>query len=490
MKNKLYNEKNDNLRWKAITSVFIKLLERFISMGSQVVFSIIIARFLTPDAYGIMAITSIFIVLSTVLVESGLSVGIVQKKELTSLDIYTMFWASVVLSFCIYIFIYFLSPFVAEFYKLPEVSSILRVYAISIFFTSTCSICNGLISRKLEYNNQLKSSVLATFISGIIGVYLCFLNLGVWTLVVQYLIQQFLYMVFLLYSIKFIPKIQFSPKSFKVLFSFSSKILFARIISSIYIELRNIIIGKLYDSNTLGLFYKGRQIPATVATATDYSLQGVMFSVYSKVQDDTKTLKYFVKRSMKLSSYILFPMLFGLAAIAEPLVDVLLTDKWANCVPFFRIACLNFALQPLCSSNVQAINSMGRSDLTLKIELENKFFALLIIFISSFFSVYIIAASVFVTQLIALIQFSCLSNKIIDYGFTEQLYDIYPELLISTVMACSVYSLSSLNISSLSLMIIQIIFGIFLFVILSHVFRMKSYIYILENTGAFRIYRK
>lgn len=469
-----------SLKNRAVVSIFLKFSERFITTGMQVIISIIIARLLAPEDYGIIALINVFITLSTVLIESGFGVGLVQKKELGENDIHTVFYSSLVLAVIIYILIYATSPFVSEFYGIADITPVLRIYAISIIMASMSSVLNSIVSRRLEYGKQLFASVISTFVSGGIGIWMAYTGFGVWALVYQQIAQRLIYVIVMFITTKYFPILKFSKQCFTEILNFSWKIVAAKLIATFYNEVRNLIIGKKYDSNVLGFYNKGQQIPATVATATDYSLQNVMFSVYSKTQDDIWQLKNMVRRSMKLSAYILFPMMIGLLVVADPLVRVLLTEKWIGCVPFFQISCLTYMMQPVNTANVQAINALGKSDLVLKKEIEKRIVATVLIIIAVFINVYAIAISAFIVQIYGWIQYMILNKRILGYGVREQLGDIIPIILASVLMGVVTSLVGILEISPLSTLIIQVLVGVIIYIITSLVFRLDSLSYLID----------
>lgn len=469
-----------NLRNRAIISVVIKMAERFITTGMQVIISIIIARLLAPEDYGIIALINVFITLSTVLIESGFGVGLVQKKNVEGRDIDTIFYSSLGLSMIIYTFVFFLAPLVSVFYGIDDITPVLRVYAISIIVASMSSVLNAIVSRNLEYGKQLYGSILSTIISGAIGIWMAYAGYGVWALVFQQIVQRLIYMIVMFIVTKYWPKLQFSKRCFKEVLNFSWKVVVTKMISTFYNEVRNLIIGKKYSGDILGFYNKGQQIPATVATATDYSLQNVMFSVYSKTQDDIPQLKNMVRRSMKLSAYILFPMMIGLLVISEPLVRILLTDKWVGCVPFFKIACLTYMMQPVNTANVQAINALGKSNMVLKKEIEKRIFATILIVISVFINVYAIAISAFFVQIYGWIQYMVLNKTILGYGVFEQLKDIIPITVITVFMGFITSIVGKIFATPLCTLVIQILVGIVVYVLLSIIFRIDSLVYIIK----------
>ncbi len=467
----------NNLKKKALSSATIKLIEKLLTTGLQLVISIVLARILSPDDYGTIALINVFISLSNVFVESGLGVGLVQKKDLSQKDINTVFISGIVISIVIYGTIFLISPFVGAFYSNDIIPNVLRVYALSVILGSMTSVPNSLASRNLQYQKQLIPAVIAVVISGSVGVLLACKGYGVWALVYQQIIQRIVYLMVISILIKYKPKLEFSYESFKVIFGFTWKIVVARLISAFFNEVRNLIIGKKYSSSQLGYYNKGHQFPATIATSTDYSLQSVMFSVYSKEQDNVEKLKSMVRRTMKLSSYVLFPMMFGLIAISKPLVIVVLTEKWLPAVPFMRIACLAYALQPINTANGQAINALGRSDVSLKLELIKRIIAICLIVGAVFISVEAIAWTLVLVAVVGNVTYFFANVKLLNYGIKEQIKDLLPAFLLSFVVCIISYSISFIQLDNKIILVLQILTGVVVYITGSYLFKIDSYEY-------------
>lgn len=467
---------DSSLQNKAISSLLLKFIEKCFSLGVQLVISIILARILSPNDYGIIAIINVFIVLSVVFIDSGFGVGLIQKKDLESIDINTMFTMSLLMSIALYALIFLFAPVLAIIYEMPIITSVLRVYGITIIISSICSVQNSILSRWLEYKKQLIATIIATFISGAIGIWMAYVGYGVWALVFEQLIQKIVYMAILFFIIKFKFKIAFNKSSFQNIFRFSWKLVASKLILTLSGQTRNLVIGKKYSSEVLGYYNKGQQIPSTVASATDYSLQGVLFSVYSRAQDNPVRLKSMVRRSMKLSSYILFPMMIGIAAVSPSLVRVLLTEKWLFSVPFMRIACFIYMIQLINTANIQAINATGNSKIYLKVELIKCIVDLgLLVVCILFFDVYVLAISSIAVTLIGWLFYVFYSKKILNYCLKEQLRDILPALLLSLLMGACVLLMAMFEIHSILSLFLQILVGIIVYIVGSKILGLESF---------------
>lgn len=480
-------EPNENLRNKAISSVLLKTIEKFISTFVQLIISIILARLLSPNDYGVIAIVNVFIVISNVFLESGLAVGLVQRKKIEDIDISTIFIASVVMGIFLYFIIFSFAPFVSDFYEMNILTDVLRIYGITIIISSVSSVYNSIISRRLKYRIPLIATLVSSIISGVLGILLAYNGFGVWALVYQYLIQRGIYLILIVIFSKYIPKIKFSLKSFKNIISFSWKIFLARFIATIFGQIRNLIIGKQYNDEILGYYNKGCQYPNIISTSIDYSIQSVMFSVYSKLQDDLFELKNAVRRTMKLSAYILFPILIGFACVAEPFVHILLTDKWLPAVPFIQIACITCMFDPVNSANAQSINALGKSNYTLILEIIKRTAAVILLIIAIVLkNIYFMAITQTIVQLVGWLAYMILNKKVLKYDFKEQLIDILPILFLSAFMGVLVYLFNFININYYIKITIQIIAGVLIYFVGSVILKIDSFKYIISFISKLR----
>lgn len=472
---------NDKIKNNVVNSLIVKFLEKFLISIIQLVISIIIARLLNPSDFGTIVILGVFISIPSVIIDSGLAVGLIQKRELTIDDTNTSFTIAFFFSFFLYIVYFNIAPLISNFYKIDDLVMLIRVYSLSIFFSSLNSIFNSLLSRNFRYKVQLITSLFSLIFSGISTILMALHGFGIWSLVFQNILFNLSYFLILLSIFAGSVRFYFSKESFLYLFNFSWKILLARLLNSLFVELKNLVIAKQYSNLQLGLYTKGSQIPATIATSTDYSIQNVMFAVYSRSQDDLLRLRTLVRRSVKITTYILFPMMIGLATVAKPIVQILLTDKWLESVPFLQITSLIFMLQPLISANYQAVNSIGRSDINLKIEVINKISAIiLLLFFSLTFNILVFMWATFFVSLLNWFQYLFISRNLLKYSIREQIGDILPAFSLSTLMGVIVYLITMLKMNVNLTFITQVITGISIYILFSLMFKIESFMYLIS----------
>lgn len=466
-----------------MSSLIWKLLERGGTQGVQFVVQIIIARLLMPEDYGIISIVMIFVSIANVFIQSGFSTALIQKKNVDELDYSSVFYVSLLSSIGLYIIIFISSPYIAQFYNNSLVSPVLRVLALTLFFGVFNSIQNAKIARNLEFKKLFLSSIAGTLISGFIGLVAAYKGLGVWALVLQQLLNQAIITAILWFTVDWKPKAIFSLTRVKKLFSFGSKLLLSSLIDTVDREIRSLIIGRIYSPAILGYFNRGKQFPQFIVGNIDGSIQSVMLPTLSQEQDNIPRVKEMVRRSIVTSSYLVFPMMIGLAVIAEPLVIILLTEKWLPSVPFIQIFCLSFSLWPIHSANLQAINALGRSDIFLKLEVLKKILGLIILLISLKFGVYGIALGSLFSGIISSIINVKPNAKLLNYNYVEQWRDIVPSLVLSLLMGAIISVVKWLPISAFLMITLQIALGIFVYVLLSYIFKLESYHYLINTIG-------
>jgi teichuronic acid exporter len=453
-------------------------MERGGTQGIQFIVQIVLARLLLPEDYGIIALVLVFIAIANVFVQSGLNTSLIQKKEADEIDFSSVFYVSLLIAGLFYIILFLTVPFIAEFYNKQQLIPVLRVLAVTLFFGAFNSIQNAIIARNMQFKKLFFSSTGAILISGIVGIYMACAGYGVWALVGQQIINQLSISLILWFTVKWRPRLIFSHRRVKELFSFGWKLLVSSLIYTIYIDLRSLVIGKMFEAEILGLYNRGQQFPAVLVSNIDGSIQSVMFPVLASQQDSRPRVKDMMRRAIVTSSFVTFPMMVGLAVTAEPLVKLLLTDKWLPCVPFLQIFCASHALMPIHTANLQAINALGRSDIFLKLEIIKIIVGLSVLGITVFYGVYAIALGAVLSGIISTFINAYPNKELLDYSYIEQWNDIMPSLLLSLVMGAVVYCFKWLGLSALITLIIQVCVGVILYVGMARIFKLECFNYL------------
>lgn len=466
---------------KVLSSIFWKLMERGGTQGIQFIVQIVLARMLLPEEYGIIALIGIFITIANVFVQSGLNTALIQKKDANETDFSSVFYLSLFIACSLYVILFFAAPLIGDFFKEPRLISVLRVLSLTLFFGAFNSIQNAVIARKMQFKKLFFSSFGAILISGSVGIIMAYSAFGVWALVGQQITNQLTITIILWFIVKWRPHLLFSVERVRRLFSYGWKLLVSSLIETLYMNLRNIIIGKMYNPKMLGFYNTGDQFPSVIVSNINGSIQSVMLPALSSQQDNITRVKDMVRRSIVTSSFFVFPMMVVLAAIAEPLVKILLTDKWLPCVPFLRISCASYALWPIHTANLQAINALGRSDIFLKLEIIKKIVGFAILGLSIFYGVYAIAIGMLISGIISTFINAYPNRKLLNYSYKEQWRDIMPSLLLSLLMGIIIYSIQLVELNERNTLIIQVFVGIVFYIIMAKVLKFECFEYLLNT---------
>ena len=476
--------KQENFRRKVTIAFMWKLLER---MGYQLVnfvIQVVLARLLSPEHFGIIAIMLVFVTLANVFNQNSLNLALVQNKDVDENDYSSVLYVSLFIAMVLYILAYVAAPFIEKTYKINDFALLFRVLMLILFFGAFNSIQLAKVQRELDFEKVFYSNIIGIIFAGIVGISLAYAEFGIWALVVYHLVNNLMCCIVMWFTIKWRPKLVFSISRIKILFSFGWKLLVSGLIATLYDNLRSLIVGKKYDSTVLGYYSRGNSFPYLVVSSIDGSIQSVMLPALSEYQDNKQRVKSGMRKAMISSSFFVIPMMVGLAAIAKPLVLVLLTSKWLPCVPFIQIHCLLYMFYPMASANLQAMNAIGRSDYYLKLEIIKKIngVLLLCIVVLYFEDVKYIAWSGVFAALINSVINAYPNKKLLNYSYLEQLKDLTPSLIMSAVMFTAIYFLGLTldNISPIILILFQIISGTIVYIGLAYVFKVEAFQYFWE----------
>lgn len=459
-----------------------KLLERFGVLGIQFVLQIILARILDPAHYGVLSMMVIFTTLANVFIQNGFNTALIQNKDTTEEDYSSVFWVTLGIAGVLYGIIFFTAPLIASFYAMPDIVAPLRVLALMLFPGALNSVQLAKVSRELDFKKVFVSNIGGVVLSGVVGIVIALNGGGLWALVAQTMLNVFVVCIVMFVTVKWRPRFVINFKRVKVLFSFGWKLLVSGLIDTLYQDLRSLVIGKKYDSSTLGYYNRGKQFPQFIINAINGTVQSVMLPVMSAKQDERDEVKHMMRRSISISAYIIFPMMAGLAACSAPIISLLLTDKWLPCVPYMQIYCFTLAFYPVHSCNLQTINAMGRSDMFLKLEIIKKSYGIiaLVIAVFCFDSPIAIAMTGVITTFLSCFVNAYPNKKIVGYSYAEQMKDILPAFALSIVMAVCVYAVQFLGLGNIVTLLIQVPLGIVIFIAGSAIFRFKSFKYVLN----------
>ncbi|ULT56202.1 lipopolysaccharide biosynthesis protein [Neobacillus drentensis] len=470
--------KEKNLKNKVVSGLFWTFGEKMMTQGVSFALSIILARLLMPNEYGVIALILVFINLANVFVSTGIGESLIQKKDADETDFSTIFYCSFVISIFLYVILFFTAPFIASFYDNAELLWVLRVLALVIPVSSISTIQEAYVSKNMIFKKFFLSNLGGTLVSGLIGILMAYYGFGIWALVAQYLISTIVGTIILFFTISWRPRLIFSVKSAKELMGFGWKLVVTNLIISLYSELRSLIIGKVYTMSDLAYYNRGNQFPSIIITNINTAISKVVFPAMAEVNDDIMSLKTLTRRAMKITAYLIFPLMIGLMSVANSLIMVLLTEKWLFVVPFLQICCVYWLFQPMQTANWQAIKALGRSDLLMNLEILKKVIGVLILLISMNISVYALAISNAVFAGISMIINMIPNKKLINYSMREQIRDIAPALLLSIAMGGIVYTFSWLSLPAILTLALQIFCGGIIYLGSSYMFKLDSFLYL------------
>ena len=468
-----------------LSSLFWKFLERGGDQATQLIVQLVLARLLAPSAFGTIAIVQVFIAFANVFINSGFGDALVQKKEPDDLDYSSVLYFSLFIAAAIYGFIFLSAPAFAGFYSNAALVPVLRVLSLNLFPGALNSVQNAYVAKHLMFRKQFLSSTAAGLLSGIVGIFLAFIGFGVWALVFQQIISQVTVTVILWLTVKWRPSLKFSVKRIRILFAFGSKLLLSGLINTFFDNLITLIIGRRYSPGTLGFHNKGESLPRTLTISINGAIDEVMLPTFASFQDRLEALKNAVRRSIMTSSFLIFPMMIGLAVIAEPLVRLLLTETWLPAVPFIQIYAVTMMFFPIHTTNLQAIKAIGRSDMFLKLEIIKTVLALVVLLISLPFGVIAIAFSSLITTILSIFINAYPNRKFLNYSYKEQMLDLLPAFLLSGAMGLAVYLLNYLTLAVWLKLILQIFTGIIIYFGSAKLFKIEIFEYLLTTSREF-----
>lgn len=464
-------------RESVLGSFLYKAAESFGNQGIAFVVNIILARLIDPSDYGILTLLAIFIAIARVIIQSGLSTALVQKPDVEDIDYSGAFWFSFVLSTILYVLLFIFAPAIANFYEQEQITAVLRVLALMLFPGAFSVVHNAIVARERKFSQLMHSSLLATLISGIIGIIMAYAGYKYWALVAQQLSMQFILVFFLWRKLNWVPKFELNFSRLIVLLRFGWKLLVSGLFDVVYENLRGLIIGKKFNEADLGYYNRGRQFPELIVSSINNTIQSVLLPLLAEYQNKAEQFRAYLKKSLQLSTYIVFPMMMGLAMLAEPIVRVLLTDKWIACVPYLQLACLDFALFPIHTANLQAINAVGRSDVFLKLEIIKKTYGIAILLVSVIYfnSVFAIVAGATISSIISAFVNAYPAGKLFGYSIKHQSRDLLQNIFASIFMGMVIYISSYIPLATFSKLIIQIILGIISYFAYSAIFKLEAF---------------
>ena len=462
---------------KVIGNLLWRFLERCGAQLVSFVVSIILARILSPNEYGEIAIITVIIAILNVFIDGGFGNALIQKVDPDDIDYSTVFYFNVVLSFLMYGIVFSLAPIVGKFYSNDHLIPLLRVISISIIVSGVKNVQQAYVSKNFMFKKFFYATLGGTIVSAVLGIAMALRGFKTWALVLQYLSNTVIDTLILWIIVKWKPSKYFSFKRLKILFSYGYKLFLSSLINTFYENFRQLIIGRYYASSELAFYNKGKQFPALVMTNINTSIDSVLFPLMSEKQNDLSDVKGTITKSMNISTYVLWPIMFGMCAVAEPLVRIILTDQWIGSVIFMRIFCVVFATYPIQTANLNALKAVGRSDLFLKLEIEQTAVGVALLLIVMDKGVIWIAIMYLVATLIGVFLICHESSKVFNYSPIHQAIDLLPNFLVVVIMFIVVVLLDRMQIGSWFIFV-EMLVGILVYISSSFLSKNKTFYYL------------
>ncbi len=470
------------MRSRVFSNLSWKFAERIAAQFVTFIVSIILARLLSPQDYGIIAIVTIFITIANVFVSDGFGSALIQKKEVDALDYSSVLWFNLFFSIVLYLIIFFCAPLVSLLYGggYEILTPVLRILGLRIIVSAINSVQQAYISRKMIFKKFFWSTLIGTITSAVVGIAMAYSGFGVWALVAQYLTNTFIGTIVLAIVLKKRPIMAFSFVRLKNMLGFGSKVLGASLLITGYQELRALIIGKRYSSEDLAYYDKGRQFPNLIVANINTSIGAVLFPKMAQEQDDKTRVREVTRKSIRVGAYLMCPLMLGLAAIAKPFVEIVLTEKWLSCVPLLQLFCVVYLFQPIHTANMQAIKAIGKSDVYFKLEIIKKIIELAVLVIVMWISVEAMVLSMAVLTTIFTFINAYPNKKLLNYSFKQQILDILSPIGMGSVMAVGVYLFSFIPMNHVLSLGLQVLLGSIIYLVLSILTKNQELKYIIS----------
>ena len=465
-----------SLKNKTIKGTMWSAVENVTRLGVTFVVSIILARLLSPEEYGLIGILTIFIALFNAIVDSGFTNALIRKQDATDTDYSTVFYTNLVLSLILSTTLFFCAKPISVFFERPELINLTKVMSIVVVINAFAIVQRVRTTKAIDFKTQTKITFISSISSGAIGIAMAYTGYGVWALVGQQISNQLLSTIFFWIYNKWMPKLIFSWASFKEMWAFGSKLLASGLIDTAWKEIYQVVIGKCYSPATLGLYTRAKQFADLCSSNLTSVVQRVSYPVLSSIQDDRARLKGAYQRVIKTTMLLTFVLMMGMAACAKSMIQVLIGEQWLGCVPMLQIICMYGMLYPLHALNLNMLQVQGRSDLFLRLEIIKKIIGIGPLLLGIFVDIYLMLAGSLVTSLIAYYLNAYYSGPFLNYGIKEQIKDILPSFGVAIAMAVPVFAMSFIHMSVYILLPLQIIVGAIITILICEATKLPEYI--------------
>ena len=465
------------LKKQVIHGSLWSFFERIGRLGIQIIIGIILARLLPPEKFGLIAMLSIFIAVAQTFIDSGFSSALIQKQDSNHLDECSIFYFNILVGFLGAGVIFISAPWIATFYQIPILTPLARVLSLNLIFNAFGVVQSALLTKRIDFKAQMKISVIATVLSGSIGVTMAYQGYGVWSLVAQSIGGNLFGAILLWFLLPWRPSWIFSWVSLRSMIPFGSKLLFSGLLNTIYNNLYFVVIGKMFSATDLGYYTRAQQTQQMPVDNLSSTVSRVTFPAFSSIQDDKARLKRSTQKALSTLALVNFPLMIGLAVVAKPLVLVLLTDKWLPCVPYLQLLCVVGLLYPLHAINLNVLIAQGRSDLFFRLEIYKKAITTATIFLTYRWGITAMIYGQIATSVISYYMNSYYTGKLLSYPVKEQIKDIIQILLLALLMGLGVYLVIFIPLqNNITLLLSQVSVGVISYILLCSFANISSFL--------------
>lgn len=445
----------DNLKGKTKKGLYWSFFNQFSNYGMNFIVGIVMARLLSPSDFGITALPAVFMAIASTIQDGGLANALIRKKEVTNKDLSTTFYYSICLGVVLYLTLFLSAPLIADFYHTPILVSLIRVTAIGFLFSPLITPQNILLRRRLDFKTLTKISLVTRVFGATVGIVMAYVGYGVWSLVISNLLAGMFALLIAWLVVRWLPKYGWSKESFKYLWGYGNKIMFSAIIENLYSNIAPVFIGKYYSPAQLGIYNRAQGYASMPSQNITGAINNVSFPVLSKMQDDTEKLAYNYRRMLRLSAFVIFPIMLMLSALARPLVITMITEKWEHSIIFLQIMCFSMMWYPIHAINLNLLMVKGRSDLFFRLEIIKKITGISILLITLPMGLVPFCYGGIFSSMVALIINTYYTGKLIHIGYIKQMKDLLP------IFSLSMFVWIVIHISNyfISNYIVQLIVG-------------------------------
>lgn len=465
---------NTSLKSKATKGMAWSAIGTFSSQAISFVIGIILARILMPSDYGLIGMLAIFFAISQLFVESGFSNALIQKINRTETDYSTIFYFNILVSLAFYFILFFIAPFIAQFYDVPELTLLTRILSLNILLGSLAIVQQARLKILLDFKTPALITMFSVAISGSVGVFMAYSGFGVWALVAQSLSSSTVTTLLLFYFNRWRPRFVFSISSLKQLFGFSSKLLASGLLATTVNNLYSILIGKYFSSKDLGFYTRGKQFPELLSVTISSILQGVTYPILASLQNERERMVSVYGRLMRITVFFVMPLLTMLALLAEPFIRLFLTEKWMPVVPLIQWLCFARMITPISSLNMNILNAVGRSDLFLKVDFSKLPIALLILFLTVPFGIKVVVIGNFITSFISFFINAYYPGKMFGFGAMRQIREMRTVIIATLLMSLCVFGTTHFIHSDMLQLIAGVLTGFSTFLLSAYLLKIEE----------------